>query len=445
MSRLRDYSERTPEFRSGRYTPRDFLEESISLIEDLEDRLHAFPSLRLARARLEADAAAERWKLGAERSPLDGAPLGVKDIVDVAGMVTGMGSPTMDFYLPPADSAAVSALKRSGMVVVGKTTTTEFATSYPCDTRNPHDLSRTSGGSSAGSAAAVGAGILPVALGTQVVGSTIRPASYCGVYGFKTSAGMLNRGGVHDYYLSQSTLGVLAAGTTDLWLAMVALYEGAGSAPGLVFEAAPARDAYRAVAPKKVGLLEPAAFIDASPEARAALLGVLAAWERAGVEVVTDGPETRELNALLHDTVPLTRRINAFESRPYLEAVEARDRDGLSPFALQRISDGRRISRAEYHEAVAERIRLRSEYARLSSDFSAFVTLSAANVAPLGTSSTGDPGLSAIASILGCPAVSLPLCEVGGLPLGVQLIGRFGADFELLTMARWAEELNGSK
>jgi Asp-tRNA(Asn)/Glu-tRNA(Gln) amidotransferase A subunit family amidase len=442
MASLRPYSSRAPEFRSGSYTPRDYLEESISLIEATEHRLHAFPSLRIDRARLEADAASERWKSGAELSPLDGAPLGVKDIIDVAGMVTGMGSPTMSDYRPPLDAAAVFALKRAGMVVVGKTTTTEFATSYPCDTRNPHDYTRTSGGSSAGSAAAVGAGILPVALGTQVVGSTIRPAGYCGTYGLKTSAGLLNRGGVHDYYLSQSTLGILAAGSFELGYALAALFEGAGSDPGVVLRADPADGAQAGGPPSRVGLLAPLAWEQADSAARQALLNRTTQWQREGVDVVTDDAALRELNALLHDTLPLTRKINAYESRPYLEAIAARDRDGLSLFALQRIADGQGIGRAEYHDAVQERAGLRRAFAKLSERYSAFVTLSAGGVAPVGTASTGDPAMSAMASILGCPAISLPLCELDGLPLGVQLIGRYGFDFDLLSLARWVVDVN---
>jgi Asp-tRNA(Asn)/Glu-tRNA(Gln) amidotransferase A subunit family amidase len=439
MDSLREYVARTPEFRSGAYTPRDYLEESISLIETIDDRMHAFPSLRIARARLEADAASERWRSGTELSLLDGAPLGVKDIIDVAGMVTGMGSPTMSEYRPPADSAAVLALRRAGMVVVGKTTTTEFATSYPCETRNPHDLARTSGGSSAGSAAAVGAGILPVALGTQVVGSTIRPAGYCGAYGLKTSAGLLNRSGVHDYYLSQSTLGILAAGVDELWYSLVALYEGAGSAPGVGFPAAISGSARAEVMPPRVGLLAPRSWESADPAARAALLDRLAVWESSGVEVVIDSTVLRELNSLLDDTLPLTRTINAYESRPYLEAIEARDRGGLSPFALHRIEEGRAISRADYNAAVEERSRIRREFERLSEGFPAFVTLSASGVAPVGTSSTGDPGMAVMASILGCPAISIPLGELDGLPLGMQLVGRYGTDFDLLAAARWAD------
>lgn len=438
MDSLREYIARAPEFRSGAYTPRDYLEESISLIEGIDGELHAFPSLRIARARLEADASAERWRSGAELSVLDGAPLGVKDIIDVAGMVTGMGSPTMSDYRPPADSAAVLALRRVGMVVLGKTTTTEFATSYPCETRNPHDLTRTSGGSSAGSAAAVGAGMLPVALGTQVVGSTIRPAGYCGVYGMKTSVGLLNRGGVHDYYLSQSTLGILAAGVDEVWHVLVALYEGAGSAPGMTFPGVSSDPARAAVPPSRVGLLAPEAWENAEPAARVALLDALAFWQDAGVEVVIDDAVLRELNALIGDTLPLTRMINAYESRSYLEAIAARDRGGLSPFALRRIDEGRAIGRTDYGAALEARARIRHEFERLSGGFAAFVTLSASGVAPVGTSSTGDPGMAAVASVLGCPAVSIPLGELHGLPVGMQLVGRYGSDFDLLAAARWA-------
>jgi Asp-tRNA(Asn)/Glu-tRNA(Gln) amidotransferase A subunit family amidase len=247
---------------------------------------------------------------------------------------------------------------------------------------------------------------------------------------------------VHDYYLSQSTLGILAAGIDELGYTLAALFEGAGSDPGVVLPADPADGAQAGGPPSRVGLLAPLAWEQADSAARQALLDHTAQWQRAGVDVVTDDAALRELNALLRDTLPLTRKINAYESRPYLEAIAARDRDGLSPFALQRIADGQGIGRAEYHDAVQERAGLRRAFAKLSERYSAFVTLSAGGIAPVGTASTGDPAMSAMASILGCPAISLPLCELDGLPLGVQLIGRYGSDFDLLSLARWVVDVN---
>ncbi len=243
---------------------------------------------------------------------------------------------------------------------------------------------------------------------------------------------------MHDYYLSQSTLGILAAGVDELWHVLVALYEGAGSAPGMTFPDASSDPARAGVPPARVGLLAPEAWESAEPAARVALLDALAFWQGAGVEVVIDDAVLRELNALIGDTLPLTRMISAYESRSYLEAIAARDRGGLSPFALRRIDEGRAIGRADYGAALEARARIRHEFERLSGGFAAFVTLSASGVAPIGTSSTGDPGMAAVASVLGCPAVSIPLGELDGLPVGMQLVGRYGSDFDLLAAARWA-------
>src|SRR4029077_8320698 len=152
----------------------------------------------------------ERWRAGKPLSPIDGMPIGIKDIIETRDMPTEQGSPLFTGYRTERDAASVAALREAGAVIVGKTVTTEFAATEPRGTRNPWDQGRTPGGSSSGSAAAVGAGVVSAALGTQVMGSIVRPASYCGCVGFKPSVGGINRGGSHDE-LSQSCMGVLAA------------------------------------------------------------------------------------------------------------------------------------------------------------------------------------------------------------------------------------------
>src|SRR3984885_16363477 len=165
------------------------------------------------------------------RSANDGMPVGVKDMIDTADMVTGMGLPLFDGYRPRFDAASVQGLRESGAVVVGKTVTTEFASSHTRGARNPWDLTRTPGGSSSGSAAAVGCGMLCGGLGTQVVGSILRPAGFCGAYGFKPSVGGINRGGSLDY-LSQSVTGTIAASLADAWAMARAVAERVGGDPG---------------------------------------------------------------------------------------------------------------------------------------------------------------------------------------------------------------------
>src|SRR5262245_37310047 len=210
------YLDATPRFANGADTPRDFLERCLADLAVLEPKIGAFVHLNLERARAAADESTERWRQARPRSPIDGMPLGIKDIIETADMPTENGSPLFAGWRSERDAASVAVLREAGAIIVGKTVTTEFAATKPRGTRNPHDLRRTPGGSSSGSAAAVAAGMLSTALGTQVIGSTIRPASYCGCVGLKASVGALNRGGSHDG-LSQSATGVLATTLEDAW------------------------------------------------------------------------------------------------------------------------------------------------------------------------------------------------------------------------------------
>ena len=176
------YLDATPRFANGADTPRDFLERCLADVAVLEPKIGAFVHLNLERARAAADESTERWRQARPRSPIDGMPLGIKDIIETADMPTENGSPLFAGWHSERDAASVAALREAGAVIVGKTVTTEFAATGPRGTRNPHDLRRTPGGSSSGSAAAVASGMLSAALGTQVIGSTIRPASYWAVW-----------------------------------------------------------------------------------------------------------------------------------------------------------------------------------------------------------------------------------------------------------------------
>jgi Asp-tRNA(Asn)/Glu-tRNA(Gln) amidotransferase A subunit family amidase len=241
-------------FVAGTDSPRDLLERCIAVINEIENDVQAFEYLDLASARRQADASAQRYRAGTPTSSIDGIPFGVKDIIETADMPTGMGSPLFTGWRGGKDAASVVALREAGAVIVGKTVTTEFAASVPGKTHNPWDLARTPGGSSSGSAAAVGSGMLCAALGTQVIGSILRPASYCGCVGYKPSVGGINRGGSLDFH-SQSTHGVLAATLEDAWHVAREITARAGGDPGYPgirgpMTAPPAR------APKTLTLLE---------------------------------------------------------------------------------------------------------------------------------------------------------------------------------------------
>ena len=213
---MRPYLAATKNFASGAQTPRQFLEASLALLEQWEPRIGAFVCTNLPAARAAADRSTARWRDGKPLSPIDGMPVGIKDIIETVDMPTEMGSPLFAGWRSEKDAACVRALRDAGAVIIGKTVTTEFAASEPRGTRNPWNSAHTPGGSSSGSAASVAAGIVSAALGTQVISSTVRPASYCGTVGFKPTVNALNREGSHDYQ-SQSCTGILGASLEDTW------------------------------------------------------------------------------------------------------------------------------------------------------------------------------------------------------------------------------------
>ena len=225
------YLSACPRFADGSDTPRQFLERCLADIAALEPKIGAFVHLDVDVARAAADRACARWREGRALSRIDGMPIGIKDIIETIDMPTQNGSPLYAGWQSGRDGASVAALREAGAVILGKTVTTEFAATEPRGTRNPHDLRRTPGGSSSGSAAGVAAGMMSAGLGTQVIGSTIRPASYCGCVGFKVSVGALNRGGSFDG-LSQSVTGVLATTLEDAWQVAWEIASRAGGDPG---------------------------------------------------------------------------------------------------------------------------------------------------------------------------------------------------------------------
>jgi Asp-tRNA(Asn)/Glu-tRNA(Gln) amidotransferase A subunit family amidase len=383
-----------------------------------DDELHAWVLVDAAGARRQA---ARLDRVGAEL-PLRGAVVGVKDILDVAGLPTRHGSP-IHADAPPAggDAALVGALRAAGAVVLGKTVTTEFAFLAPSVTRNPLDPARTPGGSSSGSAAAVGAGMVPLALGSQTAGSIIRPAAYCGIAGLKPSAGVLSRAGMLRMAASLDTPGFLAASAGDLLAVAEAVLPTAppGAADG----------------PPRLGWWPTSAWDRIEPEARAALEAVVAAATAAGARVETaDGPQDGAI-------AEAQRTIMAAEAAEELgPQVRGREAD-LSPELAALLAAGRALPAARVGEARATAAAAQAAWARQLGRFDALLTPSTLGVPPLGLGSTGDPELCRVWTLLGVPAVALPLAWTpSGLPAGLQLVGAHGADRALLRAAMWLEE-----
>ena len=354
------------------------------------------------------------------QGPLAGIAVGIKDIIDTADLPTQMGSPIYENWRPRADAAIVSRLKALGAVPLAKTATTAFAGLDPAPTRNPHDPSRTPGGSSSGSAAAVAAGMLPLALGTQTGGSVIRPAAFCGVAAIKPSFRLLPTVGIKTFSWALDTLGLFGAGIRDITQALALITDRA------------AIDLGEASAPR-IGLCLQGFAGAADPEGVAALEQARRAAEKAGAQIVD--VVLPEAFGAAWGTHPL---IQDFEARQALAWEYAQHRAAL-PAVLGPQLDRAQAFRAEdYDDARRTARRARTMLKTVFADLDAILTYSAPGHAPMGLGSTGDPRFNKLWTLMGVPCVNVPV-PGGALPIGVQVVARFGADGLALSVARLIE------
>jgi Asp-tRNA(Asn)/Glu-tRNA(Gln) amidotransferase A subunit family amidase len=438
MNELRTYVSLAQDLRSGKITPRAYLEECLDRIAKSDPRIGAFVTVNADAARRAADAASARWKDSKPLSAIDGMPIAVKDVIETADMPTGQGSPMWEGNATRRDSAAVRALREAGGVILGKTTTTEFAATHPWHkTQNPHDGTRTPGGSSSGSAAAVGSGMVPAALGTQVVGSILRPASFCGCVGYKPSVGGVNRSGSYDHF-SQSCQGGIGATVADIWGLITTITARTGGDPGHIGVTGKVNFAGTAK-PKRLAILETGGWSVTTEGARKAFEAARGKLKAAGVEIKSraDDPDLEVAEKHLVDALPLTQSINAFEGRWPLNTYAALDAAKLSAPALDRLKTANAMTQRDYAELLKQREASRAAYNTAASRYDAFVTLGACGAAPKGLGSTGNTIMNVAASLLGCPAITLPLLEDEGMPLGLQLMGGVDRDAALFDTAVW--------
>jgi Asp-tRNA(Asn)/Glu-tRNA(Gln) amidotransferase A subunit family amidase len=438
---LRSYTARTQAFATGSETPRQFLERSLETLSEIEPNLRAFVSLDTENARRQADLSSQRWRAGRPLSPIDGMPIGIKDVIETIDMPTEMGSRLFQGWRSDRDAASVYALREAGAVLVGKTVTTEFAATEAGPTANPWDFTRTPGGSSSGTAAAVGAGILSAGLGTQVIGSIIRPAGYCGCVGFKPTVGALNRGGSHDY-MSQSCLGVIGASLADTWQVAHELVKRCGGDPG--FAPLDGPDSLPLTRqPKSVALLETAGWDLASDQSKAQFGILVEKLEAKGATVVrrATSPLLDKVEQAIAQALRLSQKINAWESRWPLNTYAERDKNKLSAAMQKRLVEAESMTVSDYRNLTQERCAIRELYAQLASECDVCLTLPAPCAAPVGLSATGNPVFAVPASLLGVPAVSIPVLWEDGLPLGLQLLGFAGCDEALFSNAAFMESL----
>jgi Asp-tRNA(Asn)/Glu-tRNA(Gln) amidotransferase A subunit family amidase len=446
--RMQPFLPTTADFTNGKDSPREFLERCIGELEAWEPKIGAFVTLNLAAARTAADLSTERWRASKPLSPIDGMPIGIKDIIETIDMPTENGSPLFAGFRGNRDSASVAALRDAGALIVGKTVTTEFAWMQPRATKNPWDLTRTPGGSSSGSAAAVAVGAISVGVGTQVFGSIVRPASFCGCFGFKPTVGAINRGGSHDA-LSQSTHGPIAASLPEAWQVAYGISRRAGGDPGFPGLYGPPTCPIPAK-PGRLAILETDGWAVATSAARQAFEEASAKLKSAGVTLVTrhDNEKIAAVEDAIQGGRELCANIIAWESRWPLNTYRARDASKLSQAMLDLSARAEALTLDDYRHDIRERDRRRAVYEALAGEFDACLTLSAPGAAPVGLGSTGDPAFVIPGSMLGVPAISLPVLQDGGLPLGLQLLGFTNADAALFStaggvLAVFGERLSG--
>jgi Asp-tRNA(Asn)/Glu-tRNA(Gln) amidotransferase A subunit family amidase len=404
-------------------SPSSFLEACLGRIEAREPKVRAFVTMDAAGARRAAEKSTERYRKGKPLSSIDGMPIAVKDIIETVDMPTEFGSGVFKGWNGGRDSAIAFALRDAGAIILGKAVTTEFAGAPPGPSVNPHDPRRTPGGSSSGSAAAVAAGMVPVAIGTQVGGSILRPASFCGVVGFKPTFGAINRGGSSDSF-SQNVFGTLSWTLEDAFAVLHEVALRVGGDPGFPAFTGGARPA-EPRKPSVLAVLETAGWPVADPGSKREFQAFLKRLAAAGVELIDRRSSDRvdQLERAIADAGDISQRINDWEKLWPFAELDLRKGKGLSDGLRKGIAAGRRMTPDQYAALLRRRDYMRDMLVALSPDVDACITLGSAGPAPLGIESTGNAIFNVPASALRTPALSLPLLAVDGLPQGLQLIG----------------------
>ncbi len=358
----------------------------------------------------------------AHRGPLHGVPVGLKDTIDTFDMPTEMGSPLYRGNRPRADASCVALLRRAGAVILGKTATCEFAGSAPPQTVNPHNPAHTPGGSSSGSAAAVADRMVPAALGTQTGGSVLRPASFCGVFGYKPTYNSFNKAGVWPAADSIDTLGVLARSIDNVELLAAVLRMQAPQPPRRM-EAAP-----------RIGVWRTDLWDTAADETKAAVTDAAARLGKAGAAL--RDIEMPDAFTGLHVIARST--IGFYERAACMASAWDRHREQLSPQMQRYIENGQKISRDDYVAGMRRVDQCRVLLAGVFAKFDVLLVPCVPGEAPKGLGFTGDPAMQAIWTALHTPTMTLPTHRgPTDLPVGIQLVGERYDDDRLLASARW--------
>ncbi len=360
-------------------------------------------------------------------------------------MPTEQGTPLFKGVQTGMDSASVLALRQAGAVVLGKTVTTELGMSHPGPTTNPFNPDHTPGGSSSGSAAAIGARMVPATLGTQVVGSVIRPAGYCANTAIKPSFGAIHRG--ERLAFSQSHIGVHAGCLTDMWHVLWEMGRRSGGDPGHpgLYGDAALRPALK---PTRLIVMESEGWPLMEERVGDAFGRVLAQLERQGVTILrrTDSPLIEHFEAAISDSLAICRDVCGYELRWTLENLVERFPTGLSDSMMSRLDLARSMSLDDYRRVLLLRQRAQDAFRAIGGLADGLISVTSVAPAPPMTNTakdsgithtTGLPNFNAPTSVLGAPAITLPLLAIDGLPVGVQLIGQMHADAMVAALAGW--------
>jgi Asp-tRNA(Asn)/Glu-tRNA(Gln) amidotransferase A subunit family amidase len=417
----------------GAISSEQLVEACLARIREVDATVQAWAHLDPQHA-LEQARAADAWRsAGNAIGPLHGVPVGVKDIIDTGDMPTEDGTVLHAGRMPDEDATVVAMLRAAGAVILGKTVTTELATYAPGKTRNPHNPEHTPGGSSSGSAAAVAAGMVPLALGTQTNGSVIRPAAFCGVVGFKPTHGLVPRHGILKLSRTLDQAGVFARSVEDAALLCECL---------VGFDERDPDTRPRARIPlRDVAAQEP-------PMPPLLAFARTPVWDRADEETKEAFAELKEhlgeriveldLPDAVLEVLELHRTVMEAEMAANLEPEWDKGRDRLSESLRAQLARGREIRALDYQRAVARIPRINDGFDEIFDRCDAIVTPSAPGAAPKGLVATGDPAFCTLWTYLGMPSITLPLMQAAnGLPIGVQLVGRRYSDARLLRTARW--------
>jgi Asp-tRNA(Asn)/Glu-tRNA(Gln) amidotransferase A subunit family amidase len=436
-------------FGDGSDSPRAYLERCLATIAEREPQVKALVAINEAGARAAADASAARWKAGRALSSIDGMPLAIKDLLETRDMPTEMGCAAMKGNFPKRDNAAVWALRQAGAVILAKSVTAELGGSHPGPTTNPFDATRTPGGSSSGSAAAVGARMVPAAIGTQVGGSIIRPAAYCGNVALKPTQGGINRG--ERQATSQSTHGPHAGCLEDMWQVAIETAKRCGGDRGCLGLMGP-DSLPAAIRPNRLVVLETEGWRELDEASKAAFAALLSQLREAGVGLVHRGdhPLVEGLEKAIADGRAICNAITLWENRWYQRGILDNAPDGLSARAKAALLKAEAMTPDQYRTSLLARRQAQLAHEAIAPLAEAAITLACPGPAtpwqgdvpgqPLAPRPTGDFVFNAPSSMLFAPAVTVPLMSVGGLPVGVQLMGQQHEDARMTGLARWFME-----